>query len=84
MAVFQVQYPVHNKSIWGILTAGVSRVRTSNKALERTAIPCAPLPPVNLVVRSHAILAPVEIPVIEWLARRGAHRWMAAKAFGLP
>ena len=39
MAVFQVQYAVHRKSIRGILTAGVGKVRTSNKALHRTAIP---------------------------------------------
>jgi len=30
---FQAQYAVHRKSIRGILTAGVGKVRTSNKAL---------------------------------------------------
>ena len=33
MAVFQVQYAVHRKSIRGILTAGVGKVTTSMTSL---------------------------------------------------
>jgi hypothetical protein len=42
LAVCQVQYAVHLKSIWGILTAGVDKVRTSNKAQVGLVTPCAP------------------------------------------